>query len=103
MGAVVHTELIGDSQQQSVGGGDRLILGQLLDELLGLPGVSLAEARLAAIDEPDLVLRFVFPAEVGAVEVVDDREDAAADRDTRGSRAWPASAQALRNRSICSA
>jgi hypothetical protein len=27
VGAVVHTELIGDSQQQSVGGGDRLILG----------------------------------------------------------------------------
>jgi hypothetical protein len=30
VGAVVDTELIGDRQQQRVGGGDRLILGQLL-------------------------------------------------------------------------
>ena len=31
MGAVVDTELIGDSQQQGVGSGDRLIVGQLFD------------------------------------------------------------------------
>ena len=60
VGAVVDTELIRDRQQQSVGGGNRLILGQLLDELLGLPGVCLAEARLAAINEPDLVLGVAF-------------------------------------------
>jgi len=27
VGAVIHTELIGDGQQQGVGGGDRLIVG----------------------------------------------------------------------------
>ena len=37
VGAVVHTELIGDSQQQCVGGGDRLVLGQLLYEFSGSP------------------------------------------------------------------
>jgi hypothetical protein len=46
VGAVVGTELIGDGQQQSVGGGDRLILAQLLDELLGFPGVGLPPALL---------------------------------------------------------
>ena len=56
VGAVVDAKLIGDGQQQSVGGGDCLILGELLDELPGFSGVGLAEARLAAVDEPDLVL-----------------------------------------------
>ena len=56
MGTVVDTELVGDRQQQGVRSGDRLVLGQLLDELVGLRGVGLAEAGLAAVDESDLVL-----------------------------------------------
>src|ERR1022692_1977847 len=83
VGAVVDTKLIGDSQQQGVGGGDRLILGQLLDERLGFPGISFAEARYTAVDEPNLVLRVALAAEIRAVEVIDDGENAAADRDTR--------------------
>src|SRR5450631_109651 len=54
--AVVDTELVGDRQQQGVRGGDRLVLGELLDQLLRFPGVRLAEACLAAVEEADLVL-----------------------------------------------
>ena len=43
--AVVHPKLIGDGQQQGVGGGDRVILGQLLDERLRLRRVRFAETR----------------------------------------------------------
>src|SRR5450755_446337 len=78
--AVFDSELVGDREQQRVGGSDRLILRELLDEPLGVSGVRLAEARLTAVEEADLVLRVAFAAEVSAVEVVDDREDAAADR-----------------------
>ena len=56
MGAVVDAELIGDRQQQGVGGSDRLVPRQFLDELRGFCGIGLAEARLAAVDEADLVL-----------------------------------------------
>ena len=67
VGAVVDTELVGDRQQQSIGGGDRLILGQLLDERLGFPGVGLAKACLAAVDEPDLVGVLALAAEISPV------------------------------------
>ena len=56
VGAVVDTELVGDGEQQGVGGGDGLIGGQLPDELIWLTGVGLAEAGFAAIKETDLVL-----------------------------------------------
>ena len=54
----------------------------MLDEDVGFAGVGSAEASLATVDEPDLVLRLALVAEVRAVEVTDDGEDAAADRDT---------------------
>ncbi len=85
VGAVVDAELVGDGQQQGVGGGDRLVAGQLLDQPVGLAGVRLAEAGLAAVEDPDLVAAAALGAEVGLVEVVDDREDAAADRRPRRS------------------
>ena len=50
--AVVDSELVGDSEQQRVGGSDRLILRELLDEPLRVSGVRLAEPRLTAVDEP---------------------------------------------------
>ena len=53
---VVDAELVRDRQQQRVRGGDRLVPGELLDELVGLPGVRLAESGQPAVDEADLVL-----------------------------------------------
>ena len=65
---VVDAELVRDRQQQRVRGGDRLVLGELLDELVGLPGIRLAEPGRAAVDEADLVLAARLRAEVRAVE-----------------------------------
>src|SRR4051794_25880283 len=77
---VVDAELVRDRQQQCVRSGDRLVPGEILDELVDLPGVRLAESGCAAIDEPDLVGTPRLRAEVRMVGAVDDREDAAADR-----------------------
>jgi hypothetical protein len=49
VGAVFHTELIGDSEQQSSGGGDRLILSQVLDEPLRLSGAPIDEIWLKSL------------------------------------------------------
>ncbi len=46
MGVVVDAELIGDGEQEGVGGGDRLVLLELGDEGVGLGGVAAAEDRL---------------------------------------------------------
>ncbi len=81
VGVVVDADLVGHCQQQRVGGSDGLVLGELRHQLLGLPGVGLAEARGTAVELADLVLAGRLAAEVGAVVVADDREDAAADRD----------------------
>src|SRR5664279_4517829 len=67
---VVDAELVRDGQQQCVRGGDRLVAGELLDELLGLPCVRLAESGCAAVDVPDLVLTARLCAEVRAVGAV---------------------------------
>src|SRR5262245_10776731 len=39
VGVVVHAELVGDGEQQRVGRSDRLVLGELLHELLRVGGV----------------------------------------------------------------
>ena len=83
VGVVVDAELVGDGEQQGVGGGDRFVVGEFLDQLLGLSGVGFAEPGGAAVEVPDLVLAVAGRAEVGPVQVGDDREDAAADRDPR--------------------
>ena len=79
---VLDPELVGDGQQQGVGGGDGLVLLELLDELVRLGRVASAEDRLGArVDVPDLVLVGAAAAEVGPVAVVGEREDGPADRD----------------------
>src|SRR6185295_17282199 len=68
---VVDAELVRNGEEQCVRGRDRLVPGEILDELVRLPGVGLAEPRSAAVQISDLVLT-VGLAEVCAVEVVDD-------------------------------
>ena len=83
MGVVVDAELVGDGQQQGVGRGDRLVLAEVLDQLVGLAGVRLAEARAAAVEVADLVPAAGLAAELGTVQVAEDGEDAPADGDPR--------------------
>ena len=83
MGVVVDAELVGHGEEQRVGLGDGLVRLQLLDEHVGLGGIAAAEdGALFGLDEAEMVLA-VAAAEIGAVAVVDQREDAAADRDAR--------------------
>ena len=54
MGVVFHAELVGHREQQRVGFLDRLVGGQLLDELVRLVGIGAAEDRAGlVVDEAD--------------------------------------------------
>src|SRR5580698_525353 len=87
MGVVGDAELIGDRQQQSVGFGDRLVRSQLLNERVRLGGIATAEdgPRLL-VDKADLILFLAAASEIGAIAIIHQREDAAADRDARFAR-----------------
>src|SRR5690606_23509961 len=68
-------------EQQGVGGGDRLIRAQLLDELVGLRRVAAAEDGAVVVELTELVVFVALPAaEVHAIPVVDEGEDRAAHR-----------------------
>jgi hypothetical protein len=87
VGVVVDAELVRNGEQDRVGRGDGRVRRQLPDENLGLGGVGAAEDRSRVlVDVADLVVLLLAPAEVGAVAVVDDGEDAAAHRDSRLAR-----------------
>jgi hypothetical protein len=94
VGIVVDAELVRHGQQQRIGLGDRLVLPAAARSASGLGGIRAAEDRALVVDDsrsgPGLAA-----AEIGAVAVVDQREDAAADRDAR-LRSWPASFHASR-------
>ena len=84
VGVVVDAELVGHGEQQRVGGCDRLVLLELLDQHIRLGSVGAAEDRLGLrVDEPDLVVVLVLAAEVCPVPVVGEGEDAPADRNPR--------------------
>jgi len=85
VGVVIDAELVGHGQEQRVGLGDGLVLGQLLDEDVGLGGVAAAENGPPLRLDVAEVVRVLGTAEVGAVAVVDEGEDAAADRNARAS------------------
>src|SRR5690348_6432548 len=84
---VVDAELIGNGHQQSVGLGYRLVALQLLDEDVGLGRIAASEGRAGAwVDESDLVLIVALASEIGAVAIVHQGDDAAADRNPRFTR-----------------
>src|ERR1035437_2239893 len=86
MGIVVDAELIGHGQQQRIGFRDGFVLLELFDKNIRLRRVAAAEdGALAAAEKPDLVLLIAAP-EIHAVAVIDQREDAAADRHPRRTR-----------------
>ena len=69
VGVVVDPELVRDGEQQGVRGRDSLVLGEVLDQLVGLAGVRLAEPGDSAVEVADLVLAAGLAPEVGAVQV----------------------------------
>ena len=81
MCVVSDAKLVGDGQQQGVGFRDGFVLPELLDKDIRLSGIAAAEDRPGPwVDEADLVLVFAPAAEIGAIPIIDEREDAAADR-----------------------
>jgi signal transduction histidine kinase len=81
---VVDAKLVGHGEQERVGGRDRLVLLELLDQHIRLRSVGAAEDRLSLrVDEPDLVGVLVAPAKVLAVPVGHQGEDAPAHRHPR--------------------
>src|ERR1700682_3602263 len=87
MRVVGDAQLVGAGQEEGVGFGNGLIRPELLDECIRLGRVAAAEDRLSPlVDESDLVLRVTLVSEVAAVAIVDQCEDAAADRDPRLAR-----------------
>ena len=87
MGVVGDAELVGDGEQQRVGFRDRLVLPELFDQDVRLGGIAAAEDGAGLlVDEADLVGFLAPSAEIGAVAIIDEREDAAADGDARFAR-----------------
>src|SRR5271163_4473826 len=84
MRIVGDAQLIGHGQEQGIGLRDSFILLQLLNEDVRVGGIASTEDRSRLlVDVADLV-GFLAPApEVGAIAIVDEREDAATDRDAR--------------------
>ena len=81
---VVDAQLVRHGEQQRVGFRDRFVLPELLDQLVRLGGITAAEDCAAAlVDGADLVFILVASAEIGAIAIVNQREDAATDRDAR--------------------
>src|SRR4029077_17620311 len=84
MRVVGNAQLVGDGQQQRVGLGDSFVFPELLDEEMRLGGIAAAEDRPSPlVDESDLVINFAPAPKIGAVTIVQQCEDAAADRDPR--------------------
>ena len=80
MRVVGNAQLIGDGQQQRVGLGDSFVFPELLDEVMRLGSIAAAEDRpRPLVDESDLVIIFAPAPKIGAVTIVHQREDAAAD------------------------
>src|SRR5262245_7947865 len=81
VGVVVHTQLVRDREQQRIGHLDRLVARQFFDQHVGFRGVRTAEdGPRVRLDVADLILIAGGATEVCPVAVVDEREDAAADR-----------------------
>src|ERR1700683_1888401 len=72
MRVVIHTELVGDSQQQCVGRGDCLVLPELLDKHVRFRGIAPTEDRpIPFVDETKLVLVVTAVSEISTVPFID--------------------------------
>src|SRR2546425_8395789 len=81
VGVVVHTQLVRDREEQRIGRLDSLVAREFFDQHVGFRGVRAAEdGPRVRVDVADLVLVSGVATEVRPVAVVDEREDAAADR-----------------------
>ncbi len=84
VGVVVDTKLIRDGQEQCVSLCDSFVFRELLDEEVRLGGVAAAENGAPVVaEEADAVFVLAVAPEIGAVAIVHQREDAAADRHPR--------------------
>src|SRR4051794_3432250 len=82
MRAIIDAQLVRDRQQQRIGFRNRLVLPQLLDQRIRLCRITPTEDRARPrVDEADLVFAAALAAEIGAVAIVDQRKNAAADGD----------------------
>src|SRR6185503_21345213 len=87
MGVIGDAQLVGDGQEQRVGRRDGVVLPELLDERIRLGGIAATKDRSRArVDEADLVPVLAGASEIGAIAIVDQRKNAAADRDPRLAR-----------------
>src|SRR5580692_2060852 len=87
MGIVGNAQLIRDGEQEGVRLGDCVVLLKLFDQDVRFSGVGTAEDRSRGfVKEADLVLFFAASPEIGAITIVGQCEDTAADRN-----AWSAS------------
>src|SRR5436190_537312 len=81
VGVVIHTQLVRDREEQRIGRLDGLVAREFSDQHVGFGGVRTAEdGPRVRVDVADLVLVAGVATEVRPVAVVDEREDAAADR-----------------------
>src|SRR5579883_2889244 len=87
MGVVIDAELVGHREQKRVSLGDSFILLELFDEDVRLGGVGAAENRAPVVaEEAERVFVLATVSEIGAVAIVHQREDTAADRYPRLAR-----------------
>src|SRR5580698_9180438 len=86
MRIVGNAQLVWYGQQQGVCLRDRLILPKLLDENIRLSSIAAAKDRPRAfVQEADLVLFLAASSKIGAIAVVDQCKDTAANRNARSA------------------
>src|SRR3954471_6046787 len=84
---VVHSQRVRDGQEQRIGGGNRLVRGKFLHELVRLRSIRTAEdGARGRVDVADLIALARIASKVRTVAVVNQRKDAAADRYARLAR-----------------
>src|SRR5579863_73734 len=86
MNVVLNAKLVGDGEQDRVGLCDRLVVSKLLNQHPRFGGIGPAEDRArGSVDVAGLVPVLPLSSEIGKITVVDQCEDAAANRNTRST------------------
>src|SRR6185437_1620660 len=87
MRIVGDAKLVRHSQQEGVGICDGFVRPELLDENVRLGSIAATENRARLlVDKADLISLLTPTAKVRSIAIIDEREDAAADRDARLAR-----------------